>query len=63
MKYYIEREEVMKKKKSYLFYSFDSDRMGSSPLLDEEFDDAQEEDFEILQEIRTIISDDRTDDT
>ena len=51
------------KKKSYLFYSFDSDRMGSSPLLDEEFDDAQEEDFEILQEIRTIISEDRTDDT
>ncbi len=51
------------KKKSYLFYSLDSDRMGSSPLLDEEFDDAQEEDFEILQEIRTIISEDRTDDT
>ena len=62
MKFYIEKEKVMKKK-SYLFYSFDSDRMGSSPLLDEEFDDAQEEDFEILQEIRTIISEDRTDDT
>ena len=62
MKYYIEKEKVMKKK-SYLFYSLDSDRMGSSPLLDEEFDDAQEEDFEILQEIRTIISEDRTDDT
>ena len=34
----------MKKKYSYLFYSFETDRQDSSPIIDEEFDDAKEED-------------------
>ena len=44
----------MKKKYSYLFYSFESDRQDSSPIIDEEFDDAKEEDFEIIQEYKEI---------
>ena len=40
----------MKKKLSYLFYSFESDGLGSSPMIDEEFDDATEEDFQITQD-------------
>ena len=39
----------MKKKLSYLFYSFESDGLGSSPMIDEEFDESKEEDFEIIQ--------------
>ena len=32
----------MRKKYSYLFYSFETDRQDSSPIIDEEFDDATE---------------------
>ena len=42
----------MKKKYSYLFYSFETDKQDSSPILDEEFDDATEEDFEIIQDCK-----------
>jgi len=48
----------MKKKYSYLFYSFESDRQDSSPIIDEEFDDAKEEDFEIIQEFRELSNND-----
>lgn len=48
----------MKKKYSYLFYSFESDRQDSSPMIDEEFDDAKEEDFEIIQEFRELSNND-----
>ena len=42
----------MKKKLSYLFYSFETDGLGSSPMIDEEFDDATEEDFQIIQDCK-----------
>ena len=48
----------MKKKYSYLFYSFESDRQDSSPIIDEEFDDAKEEDFEIIHEFRELSNND-----
>ena len=48
----------MKKKYSYLFYSFESDRQDSSPIIDEEFDDAKEEYFEIIQEFRELSNND-----
>ena len=48
----------MKKKYSYLFYSFESDRQDSSPIIDEEFDDAKEEDFEIIQQLREASNND-----
>ena len=48
----------MKKKLSYLFYSFESDGHGSSPMIDEEFDDATEEDFEIIQEFKELSNND-----
>jgi|14_taG_2_1085336.scaffolds.fasta_scaffold105078_2 hypothetical protein len=48
----------MKKKLSYLFYSFEVDRQGSSPIIDEEFDDATEEDFEIIQEFKEVSNND-----
>ena len=48
----------MKKKYSYLFYSFESDRQDSSPIIDEEFDAAKEEDFEIIQEFRELSNND-----
>tara|TARA_Y100000401_G_scaffold28226_1_gene20416 strand:- start:975 stop:1136 length:162 start_codon:yes stop_codon:yes gene_type:complete len=46
----------MKKKYSYLFYSFETDRQDSSPIIDEEFDDAKEEDYHILQRFREIAN-------
>ena len=46
----------MKKKLSYLFYSFESDGLGSSPMIDEEFDDAKEEDYHILQRFKEIAN-------
>ena len=48
----------MKKKYSYLFYSYESDRQDSSPIIYEEFDDAKEEDFEIIQEFRELSNND-----
>ena len=48
----------MKKKLSYLFYSFESDGYGSSPMVDEEFDDATEEEFEIIQEFKELSNND-----
>ena len=48
----------MKKKLSYLFYSFESDGLGSSPMIDEEFDEATEEDFEIIQEFKEVSNND-----
>ena len=48
----------MKKKYSYLFYSFETDRQDSSPIIDEEFDDATEEDFEIIQEFKELSNND-----
>ena len=48
----------MKKKLSYLFYSFESDGLGSSPIIDEEFDEAKEEDFEIIQEFKEVSNND-----
>ena len=48
----------MKKKLSYLFYSFESDGLGSSPMIDEEFDESKEEDFEIIQEFKELSNND-----
>ena len=47
----------MRKKYSYLFYSFETDRQDSSPIIDEEFDDAKEEDYHILQRFKEIAND------
>ena len=44
----------MKKKYSYLFYSFESDRQDSSPIIDEEFDDTEEQDKQIIEEFKEI---------
>ena len=41
-----------------MFYSFESDGHGSSPMIDEEFDDATEEDFEIIQEFKELSNND-----
>ena len=48
----------MKKKLIYLFYSFESDGLGSSPMIDEEFDESKEEDFEIIQEFKEVSNND-----
>ena len=48
----------MRKKYSYLFYSFETDRQDSSPIIDEEFDDATEEDFEMIQQFKEASNND-----
>jgi len=47
------------RKKSQIFYSFESYNDGaSSEVIDEEFDDATEEDFEIIQQLREASNND-----